>query len=236
MRDSGATNEAGGAEERLERLRQRLAAACARAGRRAEDVRVAAVSKTFGPQEVTALAQAGQTVFAESRVQEAKQKIPLCPGGLEWHMIGHLQKNKIKDVLPWCAMLHSADSAALLESLNAACERAGRTLPVLLEVNLAGEASKFGFAREEVPAVLERCAGWTYLDVNGLMTLPPASRDSEDARPYFRLLRELRDGWRAESGFDLAELSMGMSGDFEVAVEEGATWIRPGTCLFRERT
>ncbi len=223
------------ADARLNALRERVTAACSRAGRAPHEVRIAAVSKTFGPNDVSALAQAGQTVFGESRVQEARQKIPLCPGHLEWHMVGHLQRNKVKDILPWCTLLHSADSLELLERLDTACEASGRSLAVLLEVNLAGESSKYGFAAEEIPGILERAGAWIRLDVIGLMTLPPFHEDPERSRQYFRRLRELRDHARATSGFDLPELSMGMSNDFEVAIEEGATWIRPGTLLFRRR-
>ncbi len=223
------------AEERLSRLRERVARACDRSERPVEDVRIVAVSKTFGPDEVTALAEAGQTVFGESRVQEARQKIPLCPGHLEWHMVGHLQRNKVRHVVGWCSLLHSLDSPRLMEELEAACDNEGRTLPVLLEVNLAGEASKFGLRPDEVPGVLRAGAAFGHLELAGLMTLPPYRDDPEEVRPLFRRLRELRDRWSVESGLPLQELSMGMSHDFEVAIEEGATWIRPGTALFRER-
>ena len=223
------------AAQRMERVRERVAKACARGGRRTDEVRVVAVSKTFGPEAVAALAEAGQTVFGESRVQEAVQKVPLCPSRLEWHMVGHLQRNKVKQVVPWCSMVHSVDSARLLQALDAACAQAGKTMPVLLEVNLAGESSKFGLAPAAVPAVLESTGTVVHLDVIGLMTLPPYREDVEAVRPYFRELRQRRDEWSRTIGIGLPELSMGMSHDFEVAIEEGATWIRPGTCLFRER-
>jgi pyridoxal phosphate enzyme (YggS family) len=195
-----------------------------------------AVSKRHGPDAVRALAESGVDVFGESRVQEAKQKIPLCPMGLTWHMIGHIQRNKVRDVAGLFSYVHSVDSLRLLEALDPAAAEAGKTLPVLLEVNVSGEGSKFGFAPDEVPAVLERCQSLMNLDVSGVMTMAPFTPEAEDARPHFARLRELRDAWRAESGFPLEELSMGMSHDFEIAIEEGATWIRLGTILFGART
>lgn len=181
------------------------------------------------------LAEAGFDVFGESRVQEARQKIPLCPGGLTWHMIGHIQRNKARDVVRLFSVVHSVDSVRLLEALDAAAAAEGKTLPVFLEVNVSGEGSKFGLPPAEMPAVLERSATLMNLDVAGLMTIPPFTPDPEDARVHFARLRELRDEWRSASGFPLEELSMGMSHDFEVAIEEGATWVRLGTILFGAR-
>jgi pyridoxal phosphate enzyme (YggS family) len=175
-------------------------------------------------------------VFGENRVQEARQKIPQCPGHLEWHMVGHLQTNKVSHAVRLFSMIHSVDSPRLLEAVDRACETAGRVLPVCLEVNVSGERSKFGLKPGEVPAVLERSTRLLNVDVVGLMTIPPFTEDPGDARPFFRRLREQRDVWRAQSGFSLDQLSMGMSHDFEVAIEEGATWIRLGTVLFGRRT
>ncbi len=220
----------------IDAVRQRVAEACSRAGREREDVRLVAVSKRHGPDAVRALSEAGVGTFGESRVQEAAQKIPLCPSGLTWHMIGHVQRNKARDVAHLFSMVHSVDSWRLLEALDRAAGEAGKTLSVLLEVNVSGEGSKFGLTPEEVPDVLEQCQALMNLDVSGLMTIPPFTPDAEGARPHFARLRELRDAWRLESGFPLDELSMGMSHDFEVAIEEGATWIRLGTILFGERT
>ncbi len=219
----------------IEEVRTRIAAACARAGRSLDDVKLVAVSKRHGPDAVRALAECGVDVFGESRVQEARQKIPLCPAGLTWHMIGHVQRNKAREVAHLFSYVHSVDSLRLLEALDSAAGEAGKTLSVLLEVNVSGEGSKFGFAPGEVPAVLERCQSLMNLDVSGVMTMAPFMPEAEEARPYFARLRELRDEWRALSGFPLDELSMGMSHDFEVAIEEGATWIRLGTVLFGER-
>jgi len=219
----------------LDEVRQRIADACARAGRDVEEVKLVAVSKRHGPDAVRALAESGLDVFGESRVQEASQKIPLCPTGLTWHMIGHIQRNKARDVARLFSYVHSVDSLRLLEALDSAAAEVGKTLPVLLEVNVSGEGSKFGFVPDDVPAVLEKCPSLVNLDVSGLMTIPPFTPETEDARPHFVRLREWRDAWRAQSGFPLDELSMGMSHDFEVAIEEGATWIRLGTILFGER-
>lgn len=222
-------------EAGIEQVRQRIAEACKRAGRTTDDVKLVAVSKRHGPQEVRALNEEGLQIFGESRVQEARQKIPLCPSDLTWHMIGHIQRNKARDVARLFSYVHSVDSIRLLEALDHAAADAGKTLPVLLEINVSGEASKFGLTPEETPNALERAQTLMNLDVSGVMTMPPFTPDPEGARPCFARLRELRDIWREESGFPLDELSMGMSHDFEVAIEEGATWIRLGTILFGER-
>ncbi len=222
-------------ESALETVNQRIADACQRGGRSVDSVKLVAVSKRKGPDAVRALAESGVGVFGESRVQEASQKIPLCPAGLAWHMIGHVQRNKARDVARLFSYVHSVDSLRLLEALDSAAGEAGKVLPVLLEVNVSGEGSKFGLAPGEVPAVLERCQTLMHLDVSGVMTIPPFVPQADDARPHFARLRELRDEWRAASGFPLDELSMGMSHDFEIAIEEGATWIRLGTVLFGER-
>ena len=168
-------------------------------------------------------------------MQEARQKIPMCPGHLEWHLVGHLQTNKVKDAVRLFRMIHSVDSWKLLEAVDAASRAGGVTMPVCLEVNVSGERSKFGLAPESVPDVLERCNGLMNVEIAGLMTLPPFTEDPQEARPFFRRLRELRDQWRDRCGLPLQGLSMGMSHDFDVAVEEGATWIRVGTLLFGER-
>jgi len=221
--------------ERVNAVRARVTVACRRAGRDPCQVSIVAVSKTFGPEEVAAVAACGLNVFGESRVQEAAQKIPLCPGHLEWHMVGHLQRNKVRAAVRLFRMIHSVDSLRLLEAIDAACEEVGCRLPVLLEVNVSGESSKFGLAPADVPAVLERSSALMRVSIVGLMTIPPFTEDPEGARPYFRRLRELREAWRESSGFDLPELSMGMSHDFEVAVEEGATLVRIGTAIFGVR-
>ena len=216
-------------------MRARVRQACERSGRSVEEVTIVAVAKTFGPEDVMRMAAAGLTLFGENRVQEARQKIPLCSGSLEWHLVGHLQRNKVRDAVRLFSMVHSADSVRLLEALEGACAAAGKTLPVCLEVNVSGESSKQGLKPEEVPTVLDRCGGLRNVEVVGLMTIPPFAPEPEAARPFYRRLRELREAWRAGSGFPLEHLSIGMSNDFEVAVEEGATLVRLGTVLFGPR-
>jgi pyridoxal phosphate enzyme (YggS family) len=223
-------------QERYDQACERVASACERSGRAVDDVTVMAVAKRFGPEEVMMAAECGLTVIGENRVQEAKSKIPLCPGHLEWHLIGHLQSNKVRDAVQLFSMIHSVDSVKLLDLVNGECGVAGKIMRVCLEVNVSGEGSKYGFAPADIPDVLVKCEGMMNIDVVGLMTMPPITEDPEGARSYFRQLREFRDEWAVASGFPLAELSMGMSRDFEVAVEEGATWVRLGTLLFGGRS
>lgn len=222
-------------EENLEEIHGRMADACARAGRPVESVRLLAVSKTYGPEAVRAAAAAGQVLFGENRVQEAAAKMPECPGHLQWHLIGHLQSNKAAQAARLFDWVHSVDSAKLLEALDRHAGEAGRRLEVLVQVNVSGERSKSGMAPDGVREVLERSNTLSHVQVRGLMTIPPLTEDSEKARPHFRALRELRDGWAAETGMDLAELSMGMTHDLEVAIAEGATIVRVGTGIFGER-
>ncbi|MGD9872849.1 MAG: YggS family pyridoxal phosphate-dependent enzyme [Kiritimatiellia bacterium] len=223
-------------QENISQIREQMAAACARAGREPDSVQLVAVSKMHGWESVIEAVECGQKVFGESRVQEAIAKIPRCPGGLSWHMIGHLQTNKVRQVVQYFDVIHSIDSLRLLEAVNQAAQQAGRTLKVLLEVNVSGESVKFGLKPEETPAVLEASNRLMNIELTGLMTMPPVSALAEGARPHFRRLCELRDEWRAATGIPLDELSMGMSHDFEVAIEEGATWIRVGTDIFGDRT
>ena len=222
-------------EERVNGVRARMAQACARAGREPDAVRLIAVSKLSSPDDIAEAARAGVMIFGENRVQEAAQKIPQCPGHVEWHMIGHLQRNKVKFVPGLFRMVQSIDSWKLLEALDLACAEDGCRLQALLEVNVSGESSKFGLTPSAVADVLARCGSLARVEVRGFMTMPPFQPEAEGSRPFFRALRELRDGWRAQSGMELPELSMGMSNDFEVAIEEGATMIRLGTILFGAR-
>ncbi len=224
-----------GIGENLEAVRRRIAAACARAGRAPESVRLLAVSKTHGPEAVRAAAACGQTRFAENRVQEAAAKIPECPDRLEWHLIGHLQGNKAAPAARLFDWIHSVDSAKLLEALDRHARAAGRTVAVLVQVNVSGERSKSGLAPAEAPAVLELGNRLQNIQMRGLMTIPPLAEDPERSRPYFRELREWRGRWAAELGTQLPELSMGMTHDLEVAIEEGATFVRVGTGIFGAR-
>ena len=225
----------GGIAENLDRIRARITAACARAGRSPEAVRLLAVSKTYGPEAVREAAAAGQRRFGENRVQEAAAKIPECPGNLEWHLIGHLQGNKAALAARLFDWVHSVDSAKLLEALDRHAADAGRTLRALVQVNVSGERSKSGLAPDAVPEVLAAADRLKNVQIAGLMTIPPLAEDPETARPHFRRLRELRGGWAAATGLELTELSMGMTHDLEVAVEEGATFVRVGTGIFGAR-
>ena len=221
-----------GFSERLEAVEKRIAAACAKAGRPREGVRLLAVSKTKPPEAVTEAAGFGLRLFGENKVQEAQSKIPLCPSGLEWHLIGHLQTNKAKVAASLFQMIHSVDSLKLLQALDAHAET---TLPVLLQVNVSGEASKSGMKPEDTAEVVEAANRMQKVEVHGLMTIPPFTPDPEKARIHFVALRELRDRLQEKTGTPLPELSMGMSHDLEIAIEEGSTWVRIGTDLFGAR-
>ena len=221
--------------DRLQTIRQRIEAACARAGRDPASVNLLAAAKTQTPDILREAAEAGLTLFGENRVQEARQKIPLLPHSWTWHFIGHLQTNKAREAVRLFQMVQSVDSESLLLALESAAEAEARTLPVLLEVNVSGESSKFGLPPEAVPDLLQKAEKLRRIEIRGLMTMPPLLPEVELVRPFFRRLRELRDIWRRDTGYELAELSMGMSGDFEVAIEEGSTCIRLGTVLFGRR-
>jgi len=222
--------------ENLNSIQQRIGAACGRAGRDPASVTLLAVSKTHPPETVQEAIEAGQLLFGENKVQEAKAKIPLCPGKARWHFIGHLQSNKCRDAVELFALIQSVDSLALAQEINKRAEAAAETMPVLLEINVAGEASKFGYPPEQMLAELRTINALPRLEVQGLMAIPPFSPVPEKTRPYFQKLRELKQRAEAVLGVPLPELSMGMSGDFEIAIEEGATLVRVGTALFGERT
>lgn len=224
-----------GIEQRIRDVQLRLERAAHVAGRDPASVELMAVSKNHGPDAVRAASDCGLTLFGENRVQEAAAKIPECPGRLRWHLIGHLQRNKVKYAVELFECIHSVDTWRLLEAINQACDQTGHRMNVLLEVNVSGESVKFGFKPEEVPAVLRQAGAFTHLDITGLMTIPPATEDPEGARPHFRRLREFRDQWQQETGVPLPTLSMGMSHDLEVAVEEGSHIIRVGTAIFGPR-
>ena len=220
---------------RLDSVRGRIADACARSGRNPDDVCLLAVSKTFPPEAVDEAMRAGQSVFGENKAQEAAAKIPQCGSGAEWHFIGHLQKNKVRIVANLFSVIHSVDSAALYQAIAAESEESGRRPRILLEVNVSGEGSKFGIKPGDLPAVLRDVISSGGPEVCGLMTVPPYTAEPEDSRKHFIALRGLRDKCQDECGIALPELSMGMSGDFEVAVEEGSTIVRVGTAIFGRR-
>jgi PLP dependent protein len=218
--------------ERLARVEARIAAACKAAGRSREEVTLLAVSKTKPVSAVQEAAANGLTLFGENKVQEAALKKPCCGEALKWHLIGHLQSNKAKMAAQLFDMIHTVDSVKLVYRLD---EFAVKPLPVLLQVNVSGEGSKSGMNPEEVAEVIEACNASLHLEVHGLMTIPPFTPDPEKARQHFRALRLLRDELEGRTGTKLPELSMGMSHDLEVAIEEGSTWVRIGTDLFGSR-
>lgn len=221
--------------DRLAEVLERIRSAELAAGRPPGAVRLVAVSKTHPPDAVRALADAGHTLFGESRVQEAKAKIPLLPSRLEWHFIGHLQKNKIRQALPLFSLFHGVDSPELAAQMDRIAAELGLTARILLEINLAGEASKFGLPPDAAEAALEQIAPLRHVELLGLMCIPPPARDPEASRPHFARLRELRDRLETALGAPLPELSMGMSGDYPVAIAEGATLVRVGAALFGPR-
>lgn len=219
----------------LAEVERRIRAACDRVGRDPAEVMIVAVTKTHPPAAVEAAVACGLRVFGENRVQEARAKIPLCPGSARWHLIGHLQTNKVREAVGLFEMIQSVDSLKVALEIQRRAEQAGRRVPVLLEVNVAGESSKFGYAPDRLLEELGALNGLSRLEIQGLMTVPPWSPDPERVRPYFRRLRELKLACEERLGVPLPHLSMGMSGDFEVAVEEGATMVRLGTVLFGPR-
>ena len=222
-------------QENLTRIRSRIDQACERSGRQPDSVRLMAVSKNQLPERVAEAVSAGLTLFGENRIQEAKVKIPLCSGQLEWHFIGHLQSNKSRDAVSLFQVVQGMDSLALAEELQKQALKQARSLPILLEVNVAGESSKFGWNPDRLLAELLQLNALNRLEVHGLMTIAPYAVDPEQVRPIFRRLRELRDRCTDLMGAPIPVLSMGMSGDLEVAIEEGATLVRVGTALFGER-
>jgi pyridoxal phosphate enzyme (YggS family) len=219
----------------LERVREQIVQAAARAGRVAEEIELVAITKTHLAEKVREAIEAGQILFGESRVQEARAKIPGLPSNLRWHFVGHLQKNKIRHALPLFEMIHSVDSLGLAQEINRIAEEQGMHPRVLLEVNVAGEGSKFGFKSETLRAEMESLLALPRLSILGLMTIPPLAKEAEASRKYFVQLRELRERLQTEFHVDLAQLSMGMTNDYSVAVEEGATLVRVGTAIFGER-
>ncbi|MSR64294.1 MAG: YggS family pyridoxal phosphate-dependent enzyme [Verrucomicrobiae bacterium] len=216
-------------------VRTRLARAAERAGRKPEDVLLLAISKTFPPAVIREAYEAGLRCFGENRIQEAKAKIDQLPGDIHWHLVGHLQSNKARDAIEMFEMIHAVDSLALATDLEKWAERSSKQIPVLLEVNVAGESSKFGLRADLVVETARQVAGFKRLELQGLMTVPPFLEETEKVRPFFRALRERKAEVEQALGVPLPHLSMGMSHDFEIAVEEGATIVRVGTSIFGSR-
>ena len=223
-----------GIQERLAAVRRRIETAAARSGRPSSAVTLVAVSKTMPAAAIREAVSAGVKILGENRVQEAREKIEALPGAAEWHLIGHLQTNKAKLAVGLFDCIHSLDSVRLAQELGRHAEEAGRRLRCLVEVNLGEETQKSGVDAAEVRPLLEAARRLPQLSVQGLMTIPPFLPDPESVRPFFRRLRDLRDRLESE-GWTLPDLSMGMSHDFEVAIEEGATLVRIGTAIFSSR-
>lgn len=224
------------AAERVAEVRGRIEAAARRAGRGADEIELIAVSKTHSVEAILAVAEAGVGVFGENRVQEAETKIPRL-SGFRWHFIGRLQRNKARKAVELFEMIHSVDSIRLGRTLARLGRERNRPVEGLIEVNLGGEESKGGVDPEDLEALVEALTIEEGLRIRGLMTVPPFAEDPEESRPYFRQLAELSRQVEARGvpGVSLEHLSMGMSADFEVAIEEGATMIRVGTALFGPR-
>ena len=221
--------------ENLETVRAVIAESERRSGRLAGSVELIAVSKTHPPEIVRQAVDAGQLLFGENRVQEAKAKIPDLPAKLRWHLIGHLQTNKIRQALPLFEVIHGVDSVELLHEIQRIAGDLGLHPRVLLQLNVAGESSKYGFSPQRLLSEVEQISRADRVQIEGLMTIPPLAPNAEDSRRYFVQLRQLRDRLETEFRFPLPHLSMGMSGDYGVAVEEGATYVRVGTAIFGER-
>ena len=220
----------------LERVRSQIADAAKKSGRSPDDIELVAISKTHDAEKVRTAYEAGQTLFGESKVQEARAKIPELPSAIRWHFVGHLQKNKIRHALPLFELFHGFDDVDLAREMNRIAEEQGMHPRILLEVNLAGEGSKFGFKPNKLREEMESLLSLTRLSIEGVMTIPPLAEEAEASRKFFVDLRELRDALEKEFAMKLPHLSMGMTNDFVVAVEEGATLVRVGTAIFGTRS
>lgn len=219
----------------LQEIQQRIENACVKSGRDCRDVTLIAVTKTFSADCIREAYEAGQRDVGENRLQEAEEKIPLLPASLHWHFIGQLQRNKVRKVLPLFSMIHSIDSLRLAEHTNAVARDLGLFPKVLLQINHAQEETKAGFSVEQLRSQWQELERLDRLEIVGLMTVPPAVDDPEKARPWFAALRRLRDDLSSAQECSLPYLSMGMSSDYEVAIEEGATHVRIGSAIFGRR-
>ncbi len=222
--------------DRLQAIRDRITAAAQSCSRDPASVELLAVSKTFPVEAIREAVDAGQLLFGENKVQEILAKAPQLPANLQWHLIGHLQSNKVRKVLPHAKAIHSIGSLDLARDVDRIAGELGLFPQVYIEVNLAAESSKHGFSAEQLRASLEALYALKRLEIQGLMCIPPFDADPTKSRPYFTHLRELRDELEQRSGSPLPRLSMGMSHDFDIAIEEGATIVRVGSAIFGERT
>ncbi len=223
--------------DNLARIHDRITAAAQVTGREPDSVRLVAVSKTRPAADVISAFQAGQTVFGENYIQELVPKLTEVPHPVDWHVIGHLQSNKVKYIAGQVALIHSVDRISLAEEINRQWGTLGKVCDILIQVNISGEATKSGTTTEDALRLIHQCARLPHVSVTGLMTMPPFFDDPEAARPCFATLRRLAETVTDEAiaGVAMNELSMGMSGDFEVAIQEGATLVRIGTAIFGER-
>lgn len=223
--------------ENIKLVRQRIAEACQRSGRRLEDVELVAVTKTVDAKRIEEAVDAGIQIVGENRVQEAWKKFQEIERQVHWHMIGHLQTNKVKRVLKFADMIQSVDSVRLAGEIQTQAEKLDRTVDILIQVNTSGEQSKFGFEPERVPSAIAEILVFPNLRIRGLMTIGAFLPNPEDVRPCFRLLRELKNKVQSKNlgNVQMDDLSMGMTGDYEVAIEEGATMVRVGSAIFGER-
>ncbi|MDR1305218.1 MAG: YggS family pyridoxal phosphate-dependent enzyme [Verrucomicrobiales bacterium] len=222
-------------EQNLACVRAVMRDAAARAGRDPAAVRLVPAVKKVPPETLRLAYDAGLRAFGENRVQEARAKQPLLPANIEWHFIGGLQRNKVRDAVRLFALIHSVDSAELAREIDRRAREAGKIQQVLLEVNVSGESAKHGVAPADVAALAETIFACDQLELTGLMTVAPFCAEAEKTRPFFRQLRELRDDLEQRAGATFPVLSMGMSHDYAVAIEEGATIVRVGTALFGAR-
>jgi len=219
----------------LQRIREKMAAAAERSGRNPDEITLIVVTKDVTEDRIRRAVAAGATDLGENRVQEAREKIKSMGGSARWHMIGHLQKNKVRQAVGFFNMIHSVDSAELAIEIDRQAGRAGVRQAVLVQVNTSVEPAKHGVSPEHVDELVRKTAGLPHLRLEGMMTIPPLSDDPEKSRPFFRWLAEKAETLR-KTGLPIRELSMGMSGDFEVAIEEGATLVRIGTAIFGPRS
>jgi len=225
-----------GIPENLVEIKQRIAQAAVRSGRAEDACELLVVSKTWPAEKITEVVAAGHLSFGENKVQEAETKVPVLPDHLHWHLIGHLQRNKVRKALPMFDTIHSIDALKLARYTSNIAGELGVKPNIYLQVDLAGEESKNGYAPDDLWRDLDDLLSLESLSVMGLMCIPPATTTPEDGRPWFAKLRELRDELEVRAGIHLPGLSMGMSGDFEVAIEEGATIVRVGSAIFGSRT
>lgn len=224
-------------KENLKKVQERIKAACQRSGRKTSDVTLIAVSKTKPEEDIMALYETGQRDFGENYIQELRKKHDDLPKDIRWHMIGHLQRNKVKYIAEYVSLIHSVDSLLLAQTIEKEAVKHDRVIPILIEVNVAREESKFGVSIEDAPKLADQIADLPHVRVEGFMTSAPFVEDPEEDRPFFRSLRQLSVDMNSKNynNVNVNVLSMGMTNDFEVAVEEGSTMVRVGTAIFGER-